>query len=353
MENSVLGRIRKIGIGCMVLLCMMRLGACASPQAPDVNGQDYFDARLLEIGEDYLIVEPIHNEEVNAAVQVLEAPLVLVNKEVMAASGLPEMCVGDGLRIVYNGTSVDLVIYAEGTPQETEAVQLGIVFAVYVQSQSSGGAGDVLDEPVDEKPVIYLYPEKEQPVSVTLRFGGELTVLYPQGELQRDVVTDDGRQDIVMEDGRWDVVSWHVMAAPDGTLTDLQDGREYSYLFWEGIADEPEYDFSSGYCVAGSETAEFLQDILAQMGLTAKEYNEFIVYWLPRMQGNPYNIISFQQETYTDHAQLKITPQPDSVLRVFMAVKPSPVYVEMEPQSFAPFDRRGFTVVEWGGSMVQ
>ncbi|MBP3701766.1 MAG: hypothetical protein J6I64_07740 [Lachnospiraceae bacterium] len=71
------------------------------------------------------------------------------------------------------------------------------------------------------------------------------------------------------------------------------------------------------------------------------------------MQGNPYNIISFQQETYTDHAQLKITPQPDSVLRVFMAVKPSPVYVEMEPQSFAPFDRRGFTVVEWGGSMVQ
>ena len=56
--------------------------------------------------------------------------------------------------------------------------------------------------------------------------------------------------------------------------------------------------------------------------MTPREYNEFIVYWLPKMQDNPYNLISFQSECYTDTAKLDIDPTPDSVLRVFMAWKP-------------------------------
>ena len=89
------------------------------------------------------------------------------------------------------------------------------------------------------------------------------------------------------------------------------------------------------------------------MGLTPREYNEFIVYWLPQMQNNPYNIISFQTDVYTDLALLKVDPQPDSVLRVFMAAKASSVYVEMEPQEWETFVREGFTVVEWGGTLVK
>ena len=113
------------------------------------------------------------------------------------------------------------------------------------------------------------------------------------------------------------------------------------------------FDFSRGYCVAGVDTADFLQEILPQIGLTPREYNEFTVYWLPLLQDNPYNIISFQADIYTDLAWLKVEPQPDSVLRVFMAVKASSAYVEMKPQSFEPFVREGFTVVEWGGTLVR
>ena len=116
---------------------------------------------------------------------------------------------------------------------------------------------------------------------------------------------------------------------------------------------DTEYDFSRGFCVAGEDTGEFLRETLSEMGMTPKEYNEFIVYWLPLMQENPYNLISFQSEVYEESAKLSITPVPDSVLRVFMAWQPLEEAVEIEPQTFEPFERIGFTVVEWGGTEVK
>ena len=180
----------------------------------------------------------------------------------------------------------------------------------------------------DAKPVIYLYPEQETTVSVSLDYAGTLTATYP-----------------AYENG------WTVTAEPDGTLYD-ENENEYSYLFWEG-ENNTDYDFSKGFCVAGADTADFLREKLAEIGLTPREYNEFIVYWLPKMQDNPYNLISFQSERYTDTAKLDIDPTPDSVLRVFMAWKPLHRAQNIEPQTFASFERNGFTVVEWGGCEVK
>lgn len=185
--------------------------------------------------------------------------------------------------------------------------------------------GCVNNESYDAKPVIYLYPDSTQEVSVTLDYAGELTCTYPE--------YNDG---------------WHVTAHPDGTLVDAATGEKYSYLFWEGISDT-EYDFSKGYVVAGEDTAEFLEEKLAELGLNRKEANEFIVYWLPRMQENAYNLISFQNEIYTDAAKLEISPKPDSILRVFMAYKALEKPIEIEEPVIEPFERDGFTVVEWGG----
>ena len=180
----------------------------------------------------------------------------------------------------------------------------------------------------EEKPVIYLYPETETRVTVKLDLPGELTCAYP--------AYDGG---------------WTVTAAPDGTLTD-EHGRTYNYLYWEGEGTEA-YDFSKGFCVAGSDTAAFLEDALDRLGLTRREANEFLVYWLPRMQDNPYNLIAFQQEAYTESAKLTVSPQPDSVLRVFMAWKPLARPVDVPAQTLPGFERRGFTLVEWGGAEVR
>ena len=111
-------------------------------------------------------------------------------------------------------------------------------------------------------------------------------------------------------------------------------------------------DLSRGFCVKGSDTAAFLEKILAEIGLTPREANEFIIYWLPLMQNNEYNLISFQHEAYTSAARLEIAPTPDSLLRVYMVYQPLDAPVEIEPQTFEPFERKGFTVVEWGGGKL-
>lgn len=179
------------------------------------------------------------------------------------------------------------------------------------------------------KPVIYLYPQQTTDVQVRLDFAGQLTCTYP-----------------TYQDG------WQVTASPDGTLVNRADGRTYSYLFWEGI-DRTEYDFSRGFVVAGKDTAAFLQEKLAFLGLMPREYNEFIVYWLPHMQDNAYNLITFQGERYTSQAKLTIEPKPDSLLRVFMAYKPLVKRVEIEESVLKPFVREGFAVVEWGGARIE
>ncbi len=182
-------------------------------------------------------------------------------------------------------------------------------------------------EPEIAKPVIYLYPEEETQVSVKLDYPGDLTCTYP-----------------AYQNG------WTVTARPDGTLTDAS-GQVYNYLYWEGKGGMC-FDFSEGFCVKGGETAAFLEDALAQLGLNRREANEFIVYWLPLMQENAYNVISFQTDTYTEAAPLTVTPTPDTLIRVYMAWYASEEAVRLAPQSLSAPERSGFTVVEWGGSEI-
>jgi len=184
------------------------------------------------------------------------------------------------------------------------------------------------DRPTDAKPVIYLYPETETDVTVRLDYSGEMTCTYP--------VYDDG---------------WSVTAHPDGTLTDAA-GQTYKYLYWEGVNDI-DYDLSEGFCIAGSDTATFLEEALSKLGLTRREANEFIVYWLPLMQENPYNLISFQSDVYTQAAKLSVEPIPDTMLRIFMAWKPLKEKMDLPEQELVATPRTGFTLVEWGGCQVE
>ena len=191
--------------------------------------------------------------------------------------------------------------------------------------------GWIIGEDVDvtyAKPVIYLYPKEETEVTVKLDCQGSLTCTYP-----------------AYQNG------WAVTAQPDGTLTDAS-GQTYNYLYWEGKSAS-DFDFSEGFCVAGKDTAAFLEAALRELGLNRREANEFIVYWLPLMQENPYNIISFQTDAYTEAALLSISPAPDTVIRVFMAWYASDELLEITPQELTAPERTGFTVIEWGGSQVK
>ena len=181
-----------------------------------------------------------------------------------------------------------------------------------------------------KKPVIYLYPKKVTDVHVELELmESELNTTYPK--------YNNG---------------WDVTAYPDGTLLNKADNTHHKYLFWDSVNCHTRFDFSNGFCVAGSDTESFLKEKLTYMGLNEQEMNEFIVYWLPLMEHNAYNLISFQGDAYTDSAKLDITPTPDSECRVFMAYVPLEKNVNIEPQQLDTFERKGFSVVEWGGVEV-
>ena len=221
-----------------------------------------------------------------------------------------EWCVGDQVICTYENT------YYDEENNRVEADMLTIRESTFEM------------EPGEcYKPVIYLYPEEETDISVNLILDGRLTCTYP--------AYNDG---------------WTVTASPDGTLTDAK-GRTYNYLYWEGET-YARYDLSKGFCVKGEDTAVFLEDALEKLGLTRREANEFIVYWLPQMQDNPYNIISFQTDAYTNAAPLEITPAPDTLIRVFMAWQASDIPVMPEAQELSAPARTGFTVVEWGGTEI-
>lgn len=183
-------------------------------------------------------------------------------------------------------------------------------------------------------PVIYLYNEDDTPINVKIDLDGEFTYTYPAYNEE---------------------CGWTVTASPDGTLTD-SEGRSYDFLFWEGdVYMEP--DLSRGFCVEGEDTRAFLTDAAATLGLNDNETELFVSYWAPRMEGNPYNVITFQTTAFDEAAELEITPEPDVLLRVNMLWYPSDTYVDIPEQDLNALgiplsERYGFTAVEWGGEML-
>ena len=131
----------------------------------------------------------------------------------------------------------------------------------------------------------------------------------------------------------------------------MLDVSHVTKKYWEGETNA-QWDMTKGFCIKGEDTAAFLEDALEKLGLNRKEANEFIVYWLPIMEQNPYNIISFQTAVYIDAAELQIDPAPDTLIRVFMAWKATDAFVEQPEQKLTTPERFGFSVVEWGGTEV-
>ena len=183
-------------------------------------------------------------------------------------------------------------------------------------------------------PVIYIYDESDEYINLQLELNGELTCTYPEYD---------------PEEG------WTVNASPDGTMTDL-NGDTYRFLFWEADLDM-DYNLRYGYCVKGSDTEAFLEDALATLGLNETEASDFMGFWLPLMENNPYNVITFQTTAYTDAAELVLDKEPDVEIRVNMLWYASDEFVDIEPQELNGLnpslnERHGLVVSEWGGEVI-
>lgn len=186
------------------------------------------------------------------------------------------------------------------------------------------------NQAVAYKPMIYLYPQEKTEVKIVLKNKKLLTTTYPKY-----------------------INSWEVIANPDGTLIDKESGREYYGLYWEG-KNYTEINMKKGFVIKGKNTIKFLEEKLNELGLTDKEAEEFIVYWLPKLEKNTYNYIYFAQtEEVNNYMPLEITPKPDSLIRILMYYKPLNKKISVKTQKINKVYRKDFTVVEWGGTKIK
>lgn len=190
----------------------------------------------------------------------------------------------------------------------------------------------VPEDPGVYKPVIYLYPEEETKISVILGRPEALTCIYPR--------YNNG---------------WTITAHPDGTLIDEQTGREYYSLYYEcNNTKTYERNLKEGFVIEKENIVNFLEEKLAILGLNDKEAEEFIIYWLPRLQQNDYIYIRFQTiDEIEQNMPLSISQTPDTLIRVIMEWKGLNEYIDIKEQKLNSVTRTGFTVVEWGGTEIK
>lgn len=180
--------------------------------------------------------------------------------------------------------------------------------------------------PYSEKPIIYLYPESETKINIKLGHPEKLTSSYPE----------------YPKDG------WTVTAKPNGNLIDVNTNKNLYSLYWEG--SNAETNFENGFIVAKNDLIPFLEEKLSILGLNERESEEFIIYWLPRLQQNNYNLIRFATaEEIDSYMPLEFSQTPDSLIRVLMQFKKAEKTTEVPGQILKTPERKGFVVVEWGG----
>ncbi len=230
-----------------------------------------------------------------------------------------------------SGVAADISAYCIVIPTEKEIDNINII-SVYTDEEfdnivENGTPYDPSNISID-KPIIYLYPKEEIKVSVKLLNDEKITCSYPKY-----------------------VDGWNVLAKPSGDLIDLDTERSLYSLYYESEGIENLRVSQEGFVVSGKESAKFLEEKLATLGLTEREAEEFIVYWLPKLESNKYNYIRFAtDEEINTNIPLDITPKPDTIIRIMMIFKGLECPIEVEEQKLDTPQRTGFTVVEWGGT---
>lgn len=139
-----------------------------------------------------------------------------------------------------------------------------------------------------------------------------------------------------------------------GDLIDLNTNKNLYSLYYEST-DVCNFKIEKdGFIVKRENLVQFLENKLSILGLTYREAEEFIIYWLPVLQKNPYNYIIFSTvEEINKNMQLEFSTQPDTLIRVLMTFKGLHKPIEVKEQQLETPKRIGFVAVEWGGTEIK
>ena len=231
------------------------------------------------------------------------------------------------------GVVADSAAYTIVIPVSKDITKLDIV-TVYTEEEFEnikkyGFTYDPNNVTVD-KPIIYLYPTKDEEISVKLLNENLITHSYPKysGE-------------------------WNVRASSNGDLVDLKTNRKLYSLYYES-KNIVNFNTDDGFIVEGKDTIKFLEEKLEILGLNEKESEEFIIYWLPKLENNKYNYIRFAStDEINKNMPLEINPKPQTLIRILMIYKSLDSKINIKEQELTRANRNGYTVVEWGGTEIK
>ena len=184
------------------------------------------------------------------------------------------------------------------------------------------------------KPAIYIYPEKIQKTSVKLKIKGELTKDIPK--------YNDG---------------WNVIVKPNGQMKVIGGNSQitYDYLFYENTVTKIITN-DEAWLVEKDKLKEWFNIYLYKFGLNKFEADEFIDYWIPKLNSNypnkKYVSIKLLDKKYLDeYMNLNITPKPDKTLRLEFVFRGFNTKFKTKEPIITPFLRNGYYAVEWGGNI--
>lgn len=177
------------------------------------------------------------------------------------------------------------------------------------------------------KPNIYIYPNETMTVDVSFKYPGGLTKTIPDYS------------------GRWSV-----LADPDGML---HDGvNDWEYLFYECITDISDMELSEGYVISPEGRYEQLEALIAGYGFNEREVKDFADFWDEKLeQGVAYAAYPILTEKVDSLMPIEVTPAPDKIGRLWFGFQKEGI-----PEKEAapvPFERNGYSVLEWGGLFIR
>ncbi len=179
---------------------------------------------------------------------------------------------------------------------------------------------------VVKKPTIYLYPTSVENVSIILHVHGSIIASNPMYNK-----------------------GWKVLAYPNGTI--IYDNKSYDYLFYEVLLSEIP---SAKYMGDLAPTYDNLYDLAVRLGLIEREAREFARYWSVSMRNYEcVQIYLLPESEVSKLIRLDIDPTPTTEIRRIFVFKPvahceNPINIQA-----SKVGRGGFTVVEWGGILLQ
>lgn len=175
------------------------------------------------------------------------------------------------------------------------------------------------------KPAVYLYPTKPMVVDVKVQ---------PFGFFTKTVPSYNG--------------GWRVNATPEGLIDE-----RYDYLFYE-FATLDVFGSNRGWVVPKDDLASWFDRTLPLYGLNGKEAEQMKEYWVSAMDKDGYYLITpIEGDRLNLLSRLDVKPKPDTVIRVYFNFKHINKPVDVAKPVIRTPERKGFTVVEWGGVLSQ